>query len=221
MDEILTIPQAFALLLIDPDGRRAVDAHRFDAALGGAVLADLALRGAVSLAGKQVALVNGAGTGDTVLDGTIGSIAASGRPRSAKWWVARIGKRPLRDAVATSLVERGLLTAEQRKTLGLFTSTRYPERDGAPEVALRTAMADVLIERTAPTPYLAAVIGLLDATGTLERQFDLVDRRVVAAITSGDGDWASPAVRGVLQDIQTMAVLTGVVAASAATTAAS
>lgn len=219
MAEQLTVPQAFMLLLTEPDGRRAVDAQRFDAGLAGAVLADLALRGAVSLDGKVVRVTDGSATGDAVLDGVVGTIAATGSLRKAKWWVAKLGKRQLRDDVAASLVERGLLTSQQRTTLGIFSSTSYPERDGRPEMALRSTVLEVLDARSVPTPFTAATIALLDATGSLRRQFGKVDRALVQDITSGT--WASPAVKGVLQDIQTTAVLAGVIAASAATTVSS
>jgi hypothetical protein len=217
MAEQLTVPQAFALLLTDADGRRATDAQTFDSGLAGAVLADLALRGTVSLEGKEVRVVDGSATGDPVLDGVLGTIAAAGAPRKAKWWVARLGKRQLRDDVFASLVAGGLLSEEQRKTLGIFPSTAYPERDGGPEALLRSAIADVLAERSAPTPSTAALIALLDATNTLRKQFGKVDKALVQSITTGD--WASPAVKAVLQEIQ-MAAVMAIVAATAATTAA-
>ncbi|WIB61462.1 GPP34 family phosphoprotein [Curtobacterium sp. MCLR17_007] len=215
MAEQLTVPQAFTLLLTEPDGRRAVDAQRFDSGLAGAVLADLALRGAVSLDGKLVRVVDGSATGDAVLDSVVGTIAATGTPRKAKWWVSKLGKRQLRDDVAASLVERGLLTSQQRTTLGIFSSTSYPELDGRPEMTLRSTVLEVLDGRAAPTPFTAATIALLEATGSLRRQFGKVDKALVQDITSGT--WASPAVKGVLQDIQTTAVMAGVIAASAAT----
>lgn len=217
MAEHLTVPQAFALLLTDADGRRATDTQTFDPGLAGAVLADLALRGAVSLEGKEVRVVDGSTTGDAVLDGVLGTIAAAGAPRKAKWWVSRLGKRQLRDDVFASLVAGGLLTAQQRKTLGIFSSTAYPERDGGPEALLRSGIADVLAQRSAPTPFTAAVIALLDATNTLRKQFGKVDKALVREITSGD--WASPAVKAVLEDIQ-MAAMVAVVAATTAATAA-
>ncbi|GAA3339076.1 hypothetical protein GCM10017714_13090 [Curtobacterium pusillum] len=218
MAESLTIPQAFALLQISPDGRRSTDGQRLDIGLAGAVLADLALRGAVTLDGGKVAVASGTVTGDAALDEVLGSIAASGAPRKAKWWVQRLGKRPLRDAVLAGLVQRGIISEEQRTTLVLFTTTRHPERDGGPEALVRSGIADVLRQRTSPTPYLAALIGLLDATSTLREQFGRVDKALVKSIA--EGEWASPAVRAVLSDVQTAAIVAGVVASTAATSAA-
>ncbi|OII02727.1 GOLPH3/VPS74 family protein [Curtobacterium sp. MCBA15_005] len=215
MAEQLTVPQAYALLQVEPDGRHALDGSTLDTGLAGAVLADLALRGAVSLQDGLVTVVNGAATGDPVLDGVVGSIAAAGAPRKAKWWVSRLGKRQLRDDVFAGLVELGVISVEQGKVLGLFPTTKHPERDGAPEALLRSGIADVLAGRAGPTPFSAAVIGLLDATNTLRKQFGAVDKDLVKEITSGS--WASPAVKAVLEEIEA-ATMVVIMAATMATT---
>lgn len=215
MAEQLTVPQAYALLQVEPDGRHALDGSTLDTGLAGAVLADLALRGAVSLQDGVVTVVNGAATGDPVLDGVVGSIAAAGAPRKAKWWVSRLGKRQLRDDVFAGLVELGVISIEQGKVLGLFPTTKHPERDGAPEALLRSGIADVLAGRAGPTPFSAAVIGLLDATNTLRKQFGTVDKDLVKEITSGT--WASPAVKAVLEEIKA-ATMVVIMAATMATT---
>lgn len=217
MAEQLTVPQAFALLQVESDGRKSTDVQTLDAGLAGAVLADLALRGVVSLQDGLVTVVNGAATGDPVLDGVVGTIAATDKPRKAKWWITRLAKRPLRDDVFAGLIARGVITLEQGKALGIFPTTKYPERDGGPETLLRSTIADVLARRSAPTPFAAAVIGLLDATNTLRKQFGKVDRGLVKEITSGS--WATPAVKAVLEEIQMAAIMASVAATTAATTA--
>ena len=214
MAEQLTVPQAFALLQVEPDGRKSLDGQTLDTGLAGAVLADLALRGAISLQDGLVTVVNGAATGDPVLDGVVGSIAASGAPRKAKWWVSRLGKQRLRDDVFAGLVARGIISVDQGKVLGLFPTTKHPERDGAPEALLRSGIGDVLAGRAGPTPFCAAVIGLLDATNTLRKQFGAVDKDMVKEITSGT--WASPAVKAVLEEIEA-ATMVVIMAATMAT----
>lgn len=215
MAEQLTVPQAFVLLQVEPDGRKSLDGQTLDTGLAGAVLADLALRGVLSLQGGLVTVVNGAATGDPVLDGVVGSIAASGAPRKAKWWVSRLGKQRLRDDVFAGLVARGIISVEQGKVLGLFPTTKHPERDGVPEALLRSGIGDVLAGRAGPTPFSAAVIGLLDATNTLRKQFGAVDKDLVKEITSGT--WASPAVKAVLEEIEAATIVV-IMAATMATT---
>ncbi|PYY62757.1 hypothetical protein DEJ30_15120 [Curtobacterium sp. MCPF17_003] len=96
--------------------------------------------------------------------------------------------------------------------------TNYPEQHGRPEAALRSGFADVLAGWAEPTPSAAAVIGLLDATGILRKQFGAVDRAIVEEITTGS--WASPAVKAVLEEIQATATVAIRAANTASTTAA-
>jgi len=216
MAESLTIPQAFALLQIAPDGRARATVTRTELGIAGGVLADLAVRGAVALSGDQVVLASAAPTSDQVLDTALASIA-SAPPKPAKWWVRHLGKRPLHDAVVAQLVKRGTLAEEQHRTLLLFTTTRYPERDGLPRAQVRQAVGEVLAGRAAPSPYLAAVIGLLDATDTLRAEFGRVDKHLVRSIVQGDR--VASAVRRVLADINSSAASTaGIIAASTAAT---
>lgn len=212
MAEQLTLPQAFALLLVRPDGKIGMAAQNLTVGLGGAVLADLALRGLVTYERPRVLARKAPPTGDPVLDGPHGEILAAPSSRRVTSWVGRLGKRPLRDAVLDGLVQRGILDRQERRVLGIFPSTVYPERDGGPEKLLRGSIGDVLRGALVPTPFTAALIGLLDATGTLRPQFGKVDRALVRRIT--EGDWVAPAVKSVLQSQQASA--SGAAAAGAA-----
>jgi len=114
--------------------------------------------------------------------------------------VQRLGKRPLHETAIASLADRGVITVKQGRTLGTFPTTKYPEQHGRPEAVLRSGFADVLAGCAEPTPFAAAVIALLDATGTLQKQFGAVARALVEEITTGN--WASPAAKAVLEEIQ-------------------
>ncbi|WP_284761391.1 GPP34 family phosphoprotein [Curtobacterium sp. MEB011] len=193
---------AFALLLIESDGRRSTDVQTLNLDPGGAVLADLALRGTASLRSGLVAEADCSTTGDAVLDEP-STPSLRRAPRKAKWWVQRLGKHPLHEAAIASLADRGVIMVKQGRTLGTFPTTKYPEQHGRPEAVLRSGFADVLAGCAEPTPFTAAVIALLDATGTLREQFGAVGRALVDEITTGN--CASPAVKAVLEEIQATA----------------
>lgn len=214
MAEQLTLPQAFALLLVRPDGKMGMAAQGLTVGLGGAVLADLALRGLVMYERPRVLARKAPPTGDPVLDGAHAEILAAPSPRRVTSWVGRLGKRPLRDAVLDGLVRQGILDRQERRVLGLFPSTAYPERDGAAEKLLRGSVGEVLRGTLIPTPFTAALIGLLDATGMLRPQFGKVDRALVRRIT--EGDWVAPAVKSVLQSQQAGVTAAGAAGAAAA-----
>lgn len=222
MAETLTIPQALVLLLTEPDGRKGVDGTTFDAGIAGAVLADLALRGCVSLSNDRVAVVPADVSLPTddqnVLAGTLGWIAGEPKPRSAKWWITKTKGARLTETVATSLLELGILGQERRKALGLFPTTRYPELDGRIEADIRQDLDDVLAGVIAPNPYLATLVALLDATGALKKQYGRVPKEIVRGIT--EGSWASASVKQVLADIQSTVIMGAVIATTIAASAA-
>jgi hypothetical protein len=189
MSAHLTLPQAYAVLLLRPDGRLATASQTFDPGAAGAVLGDLALRGVLQFDGRKVLPVKSAPVGDPVIDGMKELIDLSPSPRRPASWVSRNANGALREAVLTGLVERGLVAHQEHRVLGIFPSARWPERDGGPAKLLRGELSDVLHAGIAPSPFAVALIGLLHATGTLRGQFGKVDRQRIKQLT--DGDWVA------------------------------
>jgi hypothetical protein len=199
----LTLPQAYALLLLRPEGKLAVSSQTFDPGAAGAVIGDLTLRGSLQFDGHKVIPVKTAPVDDPVVDGMKEQIDLAPAPRRASSWVSRNANGALREAVLTGLVDRGLVTRQEHRVLGIFPSVRWPERDGGPAKLLRGEIDDVLHARVAPTPFAVALIGLLHATSTLRGQFGKVDRQLVKDMTRGD--WVADAVKKVVQSRQAAA----------------
>ncbi|PZF09163.1 hypothetical protein DEJ25_15130 [Curtobacterium sp. MCPF17_011] len=203
----LTLPQAYALLLLRPDGKLAVSSQTFDPGAAGAVLGDLALRGVLQFDGRKVIPAKSAPVGDPVIDGMKEQIDLSPSPRRPASWVSRNANVTLRASVLGGLGDRGLVTRQEHRIFGILAWVRWPERDGGPAKLLRGEIGDVLHLGAAPTPFAVALIGLLNATGTLRGQFGKVDRQRVKALT--DGDWVAGAVKSVVQSRQTAATAGG------------
>ncbi|MEE3127658.1 MAG: GPP34 family phosphoprotein, partial [Actinomycetota bacterium] len=136
----LLLAEDLMLLLLD-DQTGAVRQTHLRPLLGGAVLADLALAGAVEVEEKRgvwhtakVHPVDGARPSDALLAAAYDEVAA--KPRSAQDLVNRIGK-PLKDDVTERLVERGLVRREEHRVLGIFPTTRWPAEDVAHEQGVR------------------------------------------------------------------------------------
>jgi hypothetical protein len=212
MSAQLTLPQAYALLLLRPDGKLAVSSQTFDPGAAGAVLGDLALRGVLQFDGRKVVPAKSAPVGDPVIDTMKEQIDLAPAPRRPSSWVSRNANGALREAVLAGLVDRGLVTRQEHRVLGIFPSARWPERDGGPAKLLRGEVGDVLHLGVAPSPFAVALIGLLNATNTLRGQFGKVDRQRVKMLT--DGDWVAGAVKTVVQSRQTAATAGGGAAGS-------
>jgi hypothetical protein len=204
----LTLPQAYALLLLRSDGAFVTTAQWFDAGLAGAVLGDLALRGVITLTRGRVVSRKSGPLGDAVLDDIRMMIDTSSAPRRPTSWISRFGNRTLRESVMYDLAQRGLVERHERRVLGLFPVVRWPERDGGPEKHLRGELAEVLHGIVPPTRFAIALIGLLRATSTLRSQFGAVDRRFVRELTRND--WVGAAVETTIQRVKSSVLDGGV-----------
>ena len=214
-------------LLIALDDERGRDTTQWgsDAGLAGALLLDLADRGLVDVdADDKLVALNGPATGQPLLDEAHTAIRDDAKRRDARGWVQRLphALKPLRDRVAGGLVDRGILTEEHTKLLGLVPRVRYPTADPAPERDLRARLEAVLLDGQAPTPREALLIGLLEP---LELINGLVprDRRRDArrrAKEVAEHGIAGTAVRDAVRAVQA-AVLAAVVASTTAATASS
>ncbi len=127
-------------MMLDDAGAFAVSAS-CDPALAGAVLAELALAGAIEIETEgglwkrtRVAVDNPAAVTDPVLTEALEDIAT--KKRSPQDLVTRLGKQ-VPEKLCNRLVERGLVRREESKVLGLMPRTRWPATDSSHEQELR------------------------------------------------------------------------------------
>ncbi|MGH3915945.1 MAG: GOLPH3/VPS74 family protein [Pseudonocardiaceae bacterium] len=208
------------LLLALHDEKGSTGFTQIDPGLAGALLVDLGRLGAVRSEGKELAVVTDSVPQHPVLGRAHAAISASAKRRSAKSWVGRLpGElKPLTATIAASLVDRGVLTEQRSKFLGLFPSTRFPEANPEPERALRSRLRAVLLGERAPTTSDALLLGLLVPLDLVGSLVDSDQRRTAKkwAKEIADGGIAGTAVSDAVRDIQSavmVAVMVPVVTA--------
>ncbi|MEV7907880.1 GOLPH3/VPS74 family protein, partial [Streptomyces anulatus] len=83
----MTIIAEEVLLLAygEVEGRQLVGSSELDAALGGSLLAELAVNGRIDLADKRVTVLDPTPLGDEELDATLARIAAEPKERKPEW----------------------------------------------------------------------------------------------------------------------------------------
>ena len=166
--ETLSVPEGLALLLLrDSSGRPAVELRTFSAVLGAGALAELAVRGEAELDGEGCVRATSLGTAEEDPIAAVRErIAATAAPQTDEWWVDRLGRGSLSDAVLSRLVERGVLHRRRpRAFLGLAGAPVHPASNTAEERALREAVRWSLVIDHQPTPRVAATLALLDVVG--------------------------------------------------------
>lgn len=220
------IAEDVLLMLLDDSGAFVSSDNR-KPALAGAVLAELALTGAVEIETEKglwkrtkVVVEDPTMVTDPVLVEALGDIDV--KKRTAQDLVNRLGKE-LPDQLCARLVERGVLRREDSKMLGLIPRTRWPLADARYKSALRASLHRALIEGEDPDERTATVIAVLVAAEVLPK---VVDRGSMSkkelkkrADTIAEGGWATEAVRKAIQAAQA-AVMAGITAATAGAAAA-
>ncbi|HUR73272.1 MAG TPA: GPP34 family phosphoprotein [Sporichthya sp.] len=212
------------LLLLDDSGAFVAGDNR-KLALAGAVLAELALIGAVEVETEKglwkrsrVVVEDPSTVADPVLTEALDDIAA--KKRSAQDLVNRLGKN-LSDQLCARLVDHGLVRRVESKVFGLFPRTRWPVADSRYVQTLRASLRRALVDGEDPDQRTACVIAVLSAIDVVPQ---VVDRGPLSkrelnnrAKQIAEGNWASEAVRKALQATQA-AMVAAVTASTVAAT---
>ncbi|QTG82424.1 GOLPH3/VPS74 family protein [Arthrobacter crystallopoietes] len=188
------MPEAFLLLCLrDGDGKAMLDGSTLSYGLGGAILSELALTGAITIEGRKVVPAPGYEVASSSGYGRfLQLITDARRPYRTEHWVTKFASRSPKKLVGDLLADRRVVARVEGRILGLFPTVRYPEVDPVPEQRLRERIGNVL-SGLRPDGFSASVIALADATKILEKCFGPVAKERVQEIT--DGDWASKAVK--------------------------
>jgi hypothetical protein len=222
------IAEDLLLLLLD-DAKGTVSTWgETDVVLGGAVLAELAVTGQVTVDEHKsiwrTDKVHASGPAPADLDPLLAEALAiiAEKDRKATTLVGKIGKG-LEDRLAARLADRGILERRDGKLLGLFPRTTWPAADTTHENDVRRAITACLVDGAQPDERTGALIALLAA-------IDQAHSAVTADTTEGKGtlekkakeiaagQWAAKAVKDAV-DVAAAAVMIGVVAATGAATA--
>lgn len=213
------------LLTDDASGRLSVSTTQADAALAGANLIELTLLHRVDLTGEhdtgkpgRLIVRDPSLAGDEILDAALQTIIThQGRKPAA---VIRPLGNGLRPMLYERLASRGVLHAETGRVLGVFPVHRWPAQDASHEAQLRGLLTDALVQRAMPDARSAALIALAHALRCEHKiiepgQAGLSRRELRArAAQVASGNWASAAVRKVIDEMAAAVVAT--VSASAA-----
>ncbi|GAA2215943.1 hypothetical protein GCM10009850_114110 [Nonomuraea monospora] len=187
----ITIAEELLLLSHDEEtGRPNISEAAVDVTLTAAVLAELTLAGRFRYAEGHLEVLDLTPTGDDEFDKVLRDIAGS-KPREVRWWLDRLTNPTRRWNLLKRLAERGVLSEEHGRVLGLFRTTKYPERDPGVEREVRRRVRDVL-DGAEPDERMGVLVALVGACGLGEKLFPDARRERIAEIT--EGQWAGPAV---------------------------
>ncbi|MEU6608400.1 GPP34 family phosphoprotein [Streptomyces shenzhenensis] len=169
-DEMLIVEDLLLTLMDDTSGAIAGEGTLYYT-LGGAVLAELALRGNVTVAegdtgltGLKVHAVSGRSVTDPLLRAAYRKTAE--RTRGVQTLLVEIGGE-LRSTVLDRLVERGMVSRERKRRLGLFHTTSLSVANTRHKAEVLREVRAALVDGKTPGDRTAVLIGLISASGSL------------------------------------------------------
>lgn len=219
------------LLLVLRDRKGTVDyrAGFYHLAMGGAVLAELALAGVIRIEESKKAFVEATPvTGrprDEIMAEALDRVRNSKKRRRASSWVSTFGNlKRLRHRTALGLCRRGILRTKESQILLVFRRKLYPTIDPGPERRLIAGMRDAVMGDGDIEAGLGVVLSLAHATGSLRIHFErneLKERKArLKAITAGEPFTAGAGYPAIAAQQAVKAAVAASQAAAAATQAA-
>jgi hypothetical protein len=173
----LTLHEEILLLALDDEKGTTATGAMFAHAMGGAILAELVVCGAVQLSPDKKKTATALPTvrvDDPILGEALALIAAAKKPKSARDWVLKFaGLKDLKHRSARQLVAKGVLREEEGTVLLVFKRALYPEVDGGPERRLIARLERAIFTETADLDQgTLVIIALARATKLLPRVID-------------------------------------------------
>lgn len=145
-------------------------------AMCGAILAELLLAGRISVEkGKKklVNLVTDELLGEPILDECLQKIATAKRRANLQTWLHRFWHvKKLHHRVAQGLCDRGILRADERTILLIFSRKVYPEINPQPERKLIERLREAIFSNGEVDPRTAILLSLANPANLLNIPFD-------------------------------------------------
>ncbi|MEV4713453.1 GPP34 family phosphoprotein [Micromonospora sp. NPDC049374] len=207
-----TLVEDLLLLLFQPRSGTIAGENTLFYILAGAVLADLALNDRVTMADRRkVKIVEGNAPSDDLLRSAWDYL--SEKPRGVQTVLAAIGPE-LRQPVLERLIERGDITREARKVLGLFRTTALRDGGNGRRARLLEEVRQVLVDGAEPSARVAALAALLSGSGTLPqfyRDIPWTSPVVTRAKELEQGNWGAGAAAEAVTRTMTATVVNSVI----------
>ncbi|MEV4629593.1 GPP34 family phosphoprotein [Micromonospora sp. NPDC049523] len=167
----------------DYNGRPLAAANLLDPALAGAILAELALAGRITITRGEVFVADNRAWQDPVADRALGEIVRHGDGYDARGWLEFI--RPqVHEQVGLRLVSAGALRRESRRGLSLRMKVRWPGRDPNRVAAPRVRLAAVLERSDQPLDIRNATLAALVRSGGMIGVLGLPEHAVAQRISA-------------------------------------
>ena len=155
-------------------------------ALGGALLAELALIRKVGLKDNQrLEVLDSAPTEDDILTEALETIKATEKERKISYWIDVFTQKPekFRKRLAKRLVQSGVVSLEDDRFQWVVPAPSLPDQNASAKYLLKTRIRDLCLASSQAEPREIALLSLAKASNMLDLIFvkderKLADRRI-------------------------------------------
>lgn len=170
---MFTITEEFFLLCIDDNKGKVISAVSDGLHLGlaGALLADLALHGKISVAEKKLAILDPSPVGDPILDAGLAIITSEKRTRKLDFWLQKLGNKKLASQVVERLVEKNVIRVEKKRYLWVIPYEVFPQVDASAKYWVKHHLRSATLAGGEVTPGIVTLLSLLKACQLLNLVF--------------------------------------------------
>jgi hypothetical protein len=222
----MLIAEELLLLALDNEsGKPLIGKDRLGPALGGALVAELALMERIGVTPHdagwskrgRITITNLTPTDDPELDEAMRKLAES-EGKKVKDVLSDFASKKvrlsyqLRERLLERLAKAGLVMEQEGTVLGFIPRTTWPAGDLAAEDEVRERLQSALVSGVTPSERTLVLIALLQVTGLLPKVVTSEDKRALKARAKqlSEGDWAAKAVKDAIDEVTaTVAVVAG------------
>jgi hypothetical protein len=223
----MLIAEEFLLLSLNNESGKPMLGHdRLGPALGGALVAELALMERIGVTPHdagwskrgRISITNLTPTDDPELDEAMRKLAES-EGKKLKDVLSDFASKKvrlsyqLRERLLERLAKAGVVKEQEGTVLGFIPRTTWPAGDRAAEDDVRERLQSALVSELTPTERTLVLIALLQVTGLLPKVVTTEDKRALKARAKQltEGDWAAKAVKDAIDEVTaaTVAVAAG------------
>ena len=170
----LSLSEELLLITLDDESGKLLDSIKpfsFDIAIAASLIMELTLKGKLDTDAKKLFVVSSEETGDVILDQALAIIVAEKNSLSTSDWLSRFAHYGdiLSDKIIESLVNKGVVQLVEKRLLWVLKTRAYPATSGIEEREVRSRIMQLLNNDEIPNPSDALLIGLLRATGIMNR----------------------------------------------------
>jgi hypothetical protein len=169
----LSLTEELLLVALDDETGRLIELLPFslETAIAAALVMDLTLAARIDTDPARLFVLSAAPTGNAILDDVLARVTAEPQPLSSAEWLRRLAVLgpELRDRILARLVERGVLRSVEKRLLWVFKTRVYPPTSGLEEREVKSRVMTLLNNDEIPETRDAMLVGLLRATGIMER----------------------------------------------------